>query len=154
LLDRVSSVMQARHAPRPTGEHWIEPAPDDPETVILHDPARSAYLRLDRQALAIYQDLDGERTVRDLGLRHFERTGTLDSNAVFPTVAALQAAGFASAPRVSSNAPDGRVLQVIDAIVAPRMEMRDADGSAAALYGYTRPLFTRAGGIGAIVLGV
>src|SRR5262249_1006569 len=58
LLDRVSNVMQARHAPRRTGEHWVEPAPDDPTSVILHDPVRSTFLRVDQQALAIYQDLD------------------------------------------------------------------------------------------------
>jgi len=153
LLDRVSSVMQARHSPRRTGEHWVEPAPDDPSAVILHDPGRATYLRLDHQALAIYRDLDGERTVRDLALRHFERTGTLDPQAVLATVAALQVAGFATAPRVATDAPDGRVLRVVDAVVAPRMEMRDADGAATTLHRLARPLFSRAGGIGATVLG-
>lgn len=154
LLDRVGSVMQARHSPRRTGEHWAEPAPDDPDGVILHDPGRSAYLRLDHHALAIYRDLDGERTVRDLALRHFERTGTLDAQAVFSTVAALQVAGFASAPRVARDAPDGRLLRVVDAVVAPRAEIRDADGAATALHLVTRPLFSRAGGLGATALGV
>ena len=154
LLDRVSSVMQARHAPRRTGEHWAEPAPDDPTAVILHDPGRAAYLRLDHDALAIYRDLDGERTVRDLGLRHFERTGTLDPQAVFATVAALQVAGFASAPRIATNAPDGRILRIVDAVVAPRIELRDADRLADGLLRPARPLFTRAGAVGAAVVGV
>jgi putative peptide zinc metalloprotease protein len=153
LLDRVSSVMQARHSPRRTGEHWVEPAPEDPGAVILHDPVRSAYLRLDHQALAIYRDLDGERTVRDLALRHFERTGTLDPQAVLSTVAALQVAGFASAPRVATDAPDGRVLRVIDAVVAPRAEMRDADAAVTTLYRAARPIFSRPGGIAATILG-
>ena len=153
LLDRVSSVMQSRHAPRHTGEHWVEPAPDDPDAVILHDPVRAAFLRLDQQALAIYRDLDGERTVRDLALRHFERTGTLDPQAVLSTVAALQVAGFATVPRVARDAPDGRILRVIDAVVAPRIEMRDADGVATSVRRAVGPLFTRAGAIGAAALG-
>jgi putative peptide zinc metalloprotease protein len=154
LLDRVTSVMQARHAPQRTGEHHVEPAPDDPEAVILEDRARAAYLRLDRQALAIYRDLDGERTMRDLALRHFERTGTLDPQAVFATVAALQVAGFATAPRVATDAPDGRLLRALDAILAPRMEIGDPDGLVAALYRVARPLFTVPAAAAAVVIGI
>jgi CRP-like cAMP-binding protein/Zn-dependent protease len=154
LLDRVTSVMRSRYAPRRTGEHWVEPAPDDPSSVILHDPARAVYLRLDEQALAIYRDLDGDRTVRDLALRHFERTGTLDAQAVFSTVAALQVAGFATAPRIAGDAPEGRVLRGLDLIVAPRIEVRDADGAATALHRFAWPLFTRPGAIAALALGI
>lgn len=154
LLDRVASVMQARHTPRPTGDHRTEPAPDDPGAVMLHDPERGVYLRLDRQALAIYQDLDGERTLRDLALRHFERTGTLDPQAVFSTVAALQAAGFATVPRIATDAPDARFLRVVDAVLAPRAELPDADPIASALHGAVGPLFTRPAAIGAVLLGL
>jgi putative peptide zinc metalloprotease protein len=154
LLDRVTSVMQARHAPRRTGHHAIEPAPDDPNGVILVDPERGSYLRLDRQALAIYQDLDGDRSLRDLSLRHFERTGTLDPHAVFSTVAALQVAGFATAPRVATDAPDARLLRAADAVLAPRIEIGDADRVASALQRVLAPLFTRPAAIVAVALGV
>lgn len=154
LLDRVSSVMQARHTPRRTGEHRVERAPDDPGAVILHDPERAVYLRLDRQAFAIYEDLDGERTLRDLALRHFERSGRLDPQAVFSTVAALQASGFATLPRVATDAPDARLLRVADAVLAPRMELRDADPAASFLYRLVRPVYSRVGGVLAVLLGL
>ncbi len=154
LLEQVRSVMQARHAPHRTGEHRIQQAPDDANAVILEDPERARYLRLDRQALAIYRDLDGERTLRDLALRHFERTGTLDPQAVFSTVAALQVAGFATSPRLATDAPDGRLLRALDAVLAPRVEIGDPDGLIAALYRIVRPLFTRASAAAAVVLGV
>jgi putative peptide zinc metalloprotease protein len=122
--------------------------------VILSDPGRGSYLRLDRQALAIYRDLDGDRSLRDLSLRHFERTGTLDPHAVFSTVAALQVAGFATAPRVATDAPDARLLRAADAVLAPRMEIGDADRAAGALYRVLAPLFTRPAAIVSVVLGI
>ncbi|OGO68355.1 MAG: hypothetical protein A3H36_04595 [Chloroflexi bacterium RIFCSPLOWO2_02_FULL_71_16] len=154
LLDRVSSVMQARHRPGRTGEHRVERAPDDPEAVILNDPGRAVYMRLDRQAHAIYEDLDGERTLRDLVMRHFERTGRLDPQAVFSTVAALQASGFATMPHVASDAPDARLMRIADAVLAPRMEIRDADGAAELVHRAAAPLYTRAGAIVAVMLGI
>lgn len=154
LLDRVSSVMQARHTPRRTGEHRVERAPDDPDAFILNDPGRAVYLRLDRQAYAIYEDLDGDRTLRDLALRHFERTGRLDPQAVFSTVAALQASDFATMPHIATDAPDARLMRVADAVLAPRMELRDADGAAAAVHRFVAPFYTRTGAVFAVVLGI
>ncbi|MDE3112924.1 MAG: cyclic nucleotide-binding domain-containing protein [Chloroflexota bacterium] len=154
LLERMRSVMQARHTPQRTGEHRIDPAPDDPGAVIVHDPQRGVYLRLDRQALAIYQDLDGERTLRDLSLRHLERTGTLDPHAVFSTVAALQVAGLVSAPRVATKGPDGRLLRAIDMVLGPRAELADADPAATALHRVLAPLFSRPIAAAAVVLGI
>lgn len=154
LLDRVTAVMQARHAPARTGPHRARPAPDDAEAMILEDPERGSYLRLDRRALAIYEDLDGERSVRDLSLRHFERTGTLDPHAVFSTVAALQVAGFATAPRVATDAPDGRLLRAVDSVLAPRAEIRDVDGLVAGLHRILAPLFSAPATAAAVILGV
>ncbi len=154
LLDRVRSVMQARHAPQRTGEHHVDPAPDDPDAVIVHDPRRGVYLRLDRQALAIYRDLDGERTLRDLSLRHLERTGTVDPQAVFSTVATLQLAGLASAPRIATTTPDGRLLRAVDAILAPRAELENADGVATALHRVLAPLFSAPVGAAGLTLGI
>lgn len=154
LLDRVTSVMQARHTPRRTGTHRVERAPDDPDAYILNDPDRAVYMRLDRQAYAIYEDLDGERTLRDLVLRHFERTSRLDPQSVFATVAALQASGFATMPHIASDAPDARLMRVADAILAPRMELRDADPAATFAHRLVAPIFTRTGAIFAAVLGV
>lgn len=153
VLDRMTSVMQARHAPSRTGPHRIQAAPDDPDAAILEDPERAAYMRLDRHALAIYEDLDGERSLRDLALRHFERTGTLDPHAVFSTVAALQVGGFATAPRVTTDAPDGRVLRTLDAVLAPHAEIGDPDGLVAGLLRIARPLFSIPAAIGAVALG-
>ena len=154
LLERVRSVMQARHAPRRAGQHRIDTAPDDPDAVIVGDPQRGVYLRLDRQALAIYEDLDGERTLRDLSLRHFERTGRLDPHAVFSTVAALQVAGLATAPRVATPGGNGRILRAIDAVLAPHVELASADGAATALHRVLRPLFSGPAAGVAIVVGI
>ncbi len=154
LLDRVRSLMQARYAPQRTGEHQVEPAPDDVDAVIVHDPHRGVYLRLDRQAFAIYEDLDGDRTLRDLSMRHLERTGTLDPQAVFSTVAALQLAGLASAPRIATKTPDGRLLRAVDAILAPRVELASADGVSTALHRVLAPLFSAPVGAAGLVLGV
>ena len=153
VVARLEGAMQSRHIPHRAGEIVIAAAPDDPNTVLLRDAAGSTYLRVTRQALAIYQDIDGERTLKDLALRHFERTGALDPTGVFATVATLQAAGFVTAPRIASDEPDARVLRALDLVLAPRIELRDADALARRLYGVTRPLFTRAGAFGSLVVG-
>lgn len=153
LLARMTSVMEARHSPAPVGDPHVEIAPDDPEAVILHDIERGAFLRLDRQALAIYRDLDGERSMRDLAMRHFERTGMLDPQAVFSTVAALQLSGFATAPRMRADTPNG-LLRAVDMVLAPRAELSDADPLASALFRMVRPVFTRIGAIAALAVGL
>lgn len=153
VVERLEGIMQARHIPHRAGGVVIAAAPDDPNTVLLRDAAGSTYLRVTREALAIYDDIDGERTLKDLALRHFERTGALDPTAVFATVATLQAAGFVTAPRIASDEPDARVLRVLDLVLAPRFELKDADPLATRLHGLTRPLFTRAGTFVALAVG-
>lgn len=153
VVARLEGTMQARHIPHRAGEVVIAPAPDDPRAVLLRDAGGSTYLRVTRDALAIYEDIDGERTLKDLALRHFERTGALDPTGVFATVATLQAAGFVTAPRIASDEPDARVLRVLDLVLAPRFELRDADRLAARLYSITRPLFTRVGSFIVLTVG-
>lgn len=152
-VERLEAAMRSRHAPRRTGRPRVEPSPDDPGSVIVHDDTTGSYLRLGRDALAIYEDLDGERSLRDLALRHFERTGALDPQGVFETVATLQAAGLVSAPRIASDEPDARLLRVADAILAPRVELRSADALAGTLHRLLAPAFTSWGAIAALALG-
>ncbi len=154
LVARLEGTMQSRHTPRRSGEAVVSPAPDDPTAVILRDDASGSYLRLTREALAIYEDIDGERTLRDLAIAHFQRTGALDPAGVFETVATLQAAGLVTAPRIASDEPDARLLRLADIVLAPRLELRDADGAAAALYRLLAWAFTRAGVIAATALGI
>lgn len=145
LVARLEGTMQSRHVPRRSGEAVLASAPDDPDAVLLRDSAGSTYLRVTREALAIYQDIDGERTLRDLTMRHFERTGALDPAGVFSAIATLQAAGLVTAPRIASDEPDARMLRVLDLVLAPRVELKAADAVAASLYAVARPAFTRAG---------
>ena len=70
------------------------------------------------------------------------------------TVAALQASGFATMPHVASDAPDARLMRIADAVLAPRMEIRDADGAAELVHRAAAPLYTRAGAIVAVMLGI
>lgn len=154
VIARLEGTMQSRHIPHRSGEAVIAPAPDDPKAVLIRDAAGSTYLRVTREGLAIYEDIDGEHTLRDLAMRHFERTGALDPAGVFSTVATLQAAGLVSAPRVASDEPDARLLRVLDALLAPRFELRSADGLATALYRVLGWAFTRAGAGAALALGV
>src|SRR5207247_10195999 len=128
LVHRLEAAMQGRHAPRRSGTPTIAPAPDDPTATTLGDSATGAYLRLTREALAIYRDLDGERTLRDLAFRHFERNGALDPQAVFATVATLQSAGLASAPRITAEDANSRLARGHDLVIAPTLEGHDADG--------------------------
>ena len=154
LLDRLESTMQSRHRPARTGAVTVAPAPDDPESVILRDEREGGYIRLTREAYAIYRDLDGERNLRELAMAHYERTGALDPQGVFATVATLQAAGIVSAPRVAtSDEPDARLLRLADLVLAPRLELRDADRLAGALHRALRPLFTPAGALVALAVG-
>ena len=152
-VERLEAAMRSRHAPRRVGRPRVEPSPDDPSSVIVHDDTSGAYLRLSREALAIYEDLDGERSMRDLAMLHFQRTGALDPQGVFETVATFQAAGLVSAPHIASDEPNARLLRVADAILAPRFELASADAAAAALHRALRPLFTRGGAIAALVVG-
>ena len=154
LRDRLESMMQSRHRPSRTGAVTVSPAPDDPESVILRDEREGTYIRLSREAHAIYEDLDGERTLRELAMAHFARTGAIDPQGVFATVATLQAAGMVSAPRIAaSDEPHTRLLRLADLVLAPRLELRDADGLATALHRAFRPLFTPAGALGALLVG-
>jgi putative peptide zinc metalloprotease protein len=154
LVSRLEGTMQSRHVPRRAGEVVIAPAPDDPTAALLRDAAGSTYLKVTREALAIYEDIDGARTLRDLAMRHFERTGALDPAGVFATVATLQAAGLVTAPRVASDEPDARVLRAMDLVLAPRFEIRDADRIASVLHRFVGGAFSTAGGWIGVTLGV
>lgn len=152
LVARLEGTMQSRHIPHRAGRAEAVPAPDDPSALLLRDDG-GGYLRLSREAFAIYEDIDGERTLRDLTLRHYQRTGALDPASVFATVATLQAAGLVTAPRVASDEPDARILRALDLILAPRLELKDADGLATALHRAVGWSFSRPGVGVALALG-
>ena len=154
VVARLESAMQAKHAPRPSAVVRVLPAPDDATSVILHDPKGGTYLRLSAEGLAIYEDLDGDRSLRELAMRHAERTGLDDPATVFATVAALQAAGLVTTPRIAGDEPDARVMRVLDLVLAPRLELRDADALAGTLHRVLRPVFSRPGAFGALVVGI
>jgi len=153
VVARLESAMQSRHAPRRVGRVDVTAAPDDPECVILYEATSGTYLRLARRGLAIYEDLDGTRTLRDIAMREAERSGVDDPATVFATVATLQASGFASAPRITADAPDARVMRLLDLALAPRLEIADADALAARLHRVFGTLFSRPGVVAALVLG-
>ena len=153
VVARLESAMQSRHAPRRVGRVEITDAPDDPECVILYEATSGTYLRLARRGLGIYQDLDGTRTLRDISIREAERSGALDPATVFATVATLQAAGFASAPRITADAPDARLMRILDLVLAPRIEVADADALAGTLHRIFGRLFSRAGLVTVVALG-
>ena len=153
LVGRLETSMQARHAPRRVGSATVEAAPDEARAVILRDANAGTYLRLTHEALAIYEDLNGERTLRDLAMRHFSRTGALDPQAVFSTVATLQSAGLVSAPRIA-EAPDSRLVRAADLVLAPRAELPDADPLATRLHRLFGWCFTPIGAAVAVGLGI
>ena len=154
VVARLESTMQANHSPRRAGSVRVLPAPDDPTNVILHEPKTGTYLRLSRAGLAIYEDLDGDRSLRDLAMRHAERTGLDDPATVFATVATLQAAGLVTTPRIAGDEPDARVMRLLDLLLAPRIELKDADHAATVLHRVFRPVFSRAGVVAALTVGV
>ena len=154
VVARLESTMQANHAPHRAGSVRVLPSPDDPRHVILHEPKSGAYLRLSTEGLAIYDDLDGDRSLRELAMRHAERTGLDDPATVFATVATLQAAGLVTTPRIAGDEPDARVMRLLDLLLAPRLEIKDADAIATALHRVFRPAFSRAGAVAAIAVGI
>lgn len=154
VVARLESTMQANHAPRRAGAVRVLPAPDDPHNVILHEPKSGTYLRLSTEGLAIYEDLDGDRSLRELAMRHAERTSLDDPATVFATVATLQAAGLVTTPRIAGNEPDARVMRLLDLLLAPRLEIKDADAIASALHHVFRPVFSRAGAVAATAVGI
>ncbi len=153
LVSRLEGTMQSRHIPHRAGDAVTAPAPDDPGHILLRDTAGTTYLKVTVAALAIFDDIDGERTLRDLAMRHFERTGALDPAGVFATIATLQAAGLVTAPRVAGDEPDARILRALDVVLAPRFEMASADALATALHRWSGWAFTRTGAIAALTLG-
>ena len=154
VVARLESNMQVKHAPQRSAAVRVLPAPDDSKSVILHEPTSGTYLRLSTEGLAIYDDLDGDRSLRELAMRHAERTGSDDPATVFATVAALQAAGLVTTPRIASDEPDARLMRLLDLVLAPRLETKDADALAGALHRVFRPAFTTAGAVVATVVGV
>lgn len=154
VVARLESTMQAKHAPRRAAEVRVHQAPDDQNNVILHEPKTGTYLRLSKQGLAIYDDLDGDRSLRELAMRDAERTGLDDPATVFATLAALQAAGLVTTPRIAANKPDARVMRLLDLVLAPRLELKDADALATALHRALRPVFSRPGAGIAVAIGV
>ena len=154
LIGRLESTMQGRHAPKRLGDVAVAPAPDDRSAVILHDRVRGSYLRLNTESYAIFQDLDGERTLRDLALASFARTGTLDPHGVLTTIASLQAAGFVSAPRIVSEERRQRPIQrLADLVLQPHVELADADPLATKLHAAFGWLFGRVAIAAAAVVG-
>jgi len=153
VMARLEAAMQSRHAPRRVARVEVSAAPDDPECVILYEPTSGTYLRLARRGLAIYEDLDGDRSLRDVAVREAERSGIDDPATVFATVATLQAAGFATAPRITADAPDARLMRLLDLVLAPRIELASADALAARLHRIFGALFSRPGLIGVLLLG-
>ncbi|HEV2251371.1 MAG TPA: cyclic nucleotide-binding domain-containing protein [Candidatus Limnocylindria bacterium] len=153
VVARLESTMQVKHSPQRNAAVRVLPAPDDPRSLILHDPKGGTYLRLSTEGLAIYEDLDGDRSLRELAMRHAERTGLDDPATVFATVAALQAAGLVTTPRIASDEPDARLMRLLDLVLAPRLELKDADRIAGLLHRLLRPAFTRPGAIAAIAIG-
>jgi len=153
LVSRLEGTMQSRHVPKRACEIVVAPAPDDPTSALIREAGGSTYLRVTKEARAIYEDIDGERNLRELAMRHFERTGALDPGGVFATVATLQAAGLVTAPRVASDEPDARVLRVLDLVLAPRFEIQDGDRVAGLLYRVVGRAFTTPGVWTAVVLG-
>ena len=154
VVTRLESTMQAKHAPQRTEAVRVTPAPDDPNSVILHEPQSGTYLRLSREGLAIYEDLDGDRSLRDLAMLHADRTGLDDPATVFATVATLQAAGLVTTPRIAGDEPDARIMRLLDLVLAPRIELKDADPLASALHRLLLPVFSRAGTAAAVAVGV
>lgn len=154
VVRRLESTMQANHSPQRTAEVGVTAAPDDPSSVIVHEPKSGTYLRLSREGHAIYQDLDGDRNLRELAMRHAERTRIDDPAIVFATVATLQAAGLVTTPRIAGDQPDARIMRLLDIVLAPRLELKDADPLASSLHRVLRPVFCRMGGIVAVVVGV
>jgi len=153
LVSRLEGTMQSRHVPKRACEVFVAPAPDDPTAFLIRDAGGSTYLRVTREAHAIYEDIDGERNLRELAMRHFDRTGALDPAGVFATVATLQAAGLVTAPRVARDEPDARVLRVLDLVLAPRFEIHDGDRVAAILYRIVGRAFSTPGAWVAVALG-
>jgi CRP-like cAMP-binding protein len=153
VVSRLESNMQVKHSPQRSAAVRVLPAPDDPRSVILHDPKGGTYLRLSTEGVGIYEDLDGDRSLRELAMRHAERTGLDDPATVFATVAALQAAGLATTPRIAGDEPDARLMRLLDLVLAPRLELQDADGLAGALHRALRFAFTRPGAIAAVAIG-
>src|SRR4029077_16381241 len=78
VVARLESNRQVKHSPQRSAVVRVLPAPDDPKSVILHDPKGGTYLRLSAEGVAIYEDLDGDRSLRELAMRHAERTGLDD----------------------------------------------------------------------------
>ena len=154
VVTRLESTMQARHSPQRTEAVRVTAAPDDPNSVILHEPQSGTYLRLSREGLAIYEDLDGDRSLRELAMLHADRTGLDDPATVFATVATLQAAGLVTTPRIASDEPDARIMRLLDLVLAPRLELKNADRLASALHRLLRPVFSRAGAAAAVAVGM
>ena len=154
VVSRLESTMQVKHSPQRNGSVRVVPAPDDTTAVILHEPKSGTYLRLSTVGLAIYEDLDGDRSLRELAILHAERTGLDDPATVFATIATLQAAGLVTTPRIASDEPDARVIRLLDLLLAPRLELKDADRLATGLHRVLGFLFTRPGAVGATAVGV
>ncbi len=154
VVARLESTMQANHSPRRVSSVRVLPAPDDPTSVILHEGTTGIYLRLSVEGLAIYEDLDGDRNLRDLAMRHAERTGLDDPAMVFSTVATLQSAGLVTTPRIAGDEPDARVMRLLDLLLAPRLELKSADALAGALHRIFRPVFSRGGALVATAVGI
>jgi putative peptide zinc metalloprotease protein len=153
VVARLESTMRARHSPERSSRVHVRSAPDDAASVILHEPMSGTYLRLSTEGLAIYEDLDGDRNLRELAMRHAERTGLDDPATVFATVAILQAAGLVTTPRVAGDEPPARLLRLLDLVLSPRVEVTSADGVAGALHRTLRPAFSIPGAAAAIAIG-
>lgn len=118
---------------------------------ILKDDRYHRYVKLSEEAAFLWQEMDGERTVRDLTRAYYERYHVVGLDAVKQAMVELSGAGFLKIQRVDpkhSEEPEAfrlyrRGMHVLTRIFIHYVPLPDIDAPITALYRYVlRPVYT------------
>lgn len=129
---------------------------DGTEVTTLKDPARAAYYRLTPEGYYIWQQLDGEHTLRDIALGYLTTFKSFAPQAIADTISGLAAAGFVQMPSLTVKTPGDtvkpsrldRMTAGARAIMEWETSLPDPDRALGRIYsGGVRWIYTRLGQI-------
>lgn len=145
-------IVQLRDQPRQTPGVLAVQRPLSDGTVIttLKDPVRAAYYRLSPEGFYIWQQLDGDHTVKDIALGYLMTFKAFAPQAIADTIAGLAASGFVETRTVKSRARDAiaqpsrweRMTALARGIMEWETSIPQPDSVLTRLYGGVRWLYT------------
>jgi putative peptide zinc metalloprotease protein len=146
-------MVQLRDLPRQvSGVLAVQRAMTDSSVVTtLKEPRRAAYYRLSAEGFYIWQQLDGEHSLRDITMGYLTTFGAFAPQAIADTIAGLAEAGFVEARSVKTRAADAAIRPALwerlalgaRGVMEWETSLPNPDPAVTCLYRVVRWIYTR-----------